>query len=107
MIASRLKKILPTLIDKAQVAFIEGRQISDNILLTQELMRNYHRADSPVRGAIKVDLRKVFDSVRWDFILIYLLLFDFPPRMNKWIQACICSPKFSININESLEGFFC
>ena len=50
VIANRLKLVLPSLIDKAQSAFIKGRHISDNILLTQELMRNYHRQDSPVRG---------------------------------------------------------
>ena len=69
VIANRLKRVLPSLIDKAQSAFIKGRHISDNILLTQELMRNYHRKDSPVRCAIKVDLKKAFDTVRWDFIL--------------------------------------
>ena len=30
----------------------------------------------------------------------------FPNKMIRWIQTCICSPKFSININGSLEGFF-
>ena len=67
--ANRLKRVLPSLIDKSQTAFIKGRHISDNILLTQELFRNYHRKDSPVRGAIKVDLKKAFDYVRWEFIL--------------------------------------
>ncbi|XP_074346531.1 uncharacterized protein LOC141685321 [Apium graveolens] len=37
IIASRLKLIMPTVIDIAQSAFIPGRSISDNILLAQEL----------------------------------------------------------------------
>ena len=106
VLANRVKRVLPSLIDKAQSAFIKGRHISDNILLTQELMRNYHRKDSPGRCAIKVDLKKAFDTVRWDFLLDLLSALRFPGRMIGWIRACITSPKFSININGSLEGFF-
>ena len=106
VIANRFKRVLPSLIDKAQSAFIKGRHISDNILLTQELMRNYHRKDSPVRGAIKVDLKKAFDTVRWEFIFDLLLALRFPTRIIGWIRACITSPKFSLNIYGSLEGFF-
>ena len=106
VIANRLKLVLHSLIDKAQSAFIKGRHISDNILLTQELMRNYHHKDSQVRGAIKVDLTKEFDYVRWEFILDLLSALRFPERMIHWIRACITSPRFSININGSLEGFF-
>ena len=39
VITNRLKRVLPSLIDKSQTAFIKGRHISDNILLTQELIR--------------------------------------------------------------------
>ena len=106
VIANRLKRVLPSLIDKAQSAFIQGRHISDNILLTQELMRNYHRKNSSVRGAIKVDLKKAFDTIHWEFILDLLAALRFPKRMIGWIKSCITSPKFSININGSLEGFF-
>ena len=81
VIALMIKKVLPSLIDRAQAAFIPGRLISDNVLLAQELMRGYHRADSPSRGAIKVDLKKAFDSVRWDFILDLLEGLHFPPHM--------------------------
>ena len=53
-----------------------------------------------------MDLKKAFDSVRWDFILDLLAVLRFPSRMIDWIRACITSPRFSININGSLEGFF-
>ena len=98
--------MLPTLIDRAQSAFIPGRSISDNILLSQELLRNYHSADTPPRGAIKVDLKKAYDTVRWEFLLDLLEGLHFPHSMIRWIKACISTPKFSLNINGSLEGFF-
>ena len=67
ILANRLKTVLPTLIDGAQSAFIPGRSITDNILLVQELLRNYHRKDTSARCAIKVDLCRAFDTVRWEF----------------------------------------
>ncbi|GKD46608.1 RNA-directed DNA polymerase, eukaryota, reverse transcriptase zinc-binding domain protein, partial [Tanacetum coccineum] len=39
----RIKGCLVFLVSDCQSAFIPSRQISDNIMLTQELMRNYHR----------------------------------------------------------------
>ena len=41
ILASRIKAILSSLINKAQSAFVPGRHISDNILLAQELLRNF------------------------------------------------------------------
>ncbi|GKF31584.1 hypothetical protein Tco_0101382, partial [Tanacetum coccineum] len=37
------------IVDESQNAFISSRQISDNVLLTQELMRNYHRNRRPLK----------------------------------------------------------
>lgn len=41
IIVFRLKKVLPSIVDIAQSAFIPGSSISDNILLAQELFRGY------------------------------------------------------------------
>lgn len=81
ILAIRLKEVLPSIIDKAQSAFIKGRSISDNILLAQELLRNYHRASGPPRCALKIDLEKAFDTVSWDFIFDTLAYHQFPPSL--------------------------
>nr|GEY29857.1 RNA-directed DNA polymerase, eukaryota, reverse transcriptase zinc-binding domain protein [Tanacetum cinerariifolium] len=49
IIANRIKGNLDDLVSINQSAFILGRKISDNILRTQELMRNYHRKRGPPR----------------------------------------------------------
>ncbi|GKA03825.1 putative RNA-directed DNA polymerase, partial [Tanacetum coccineum] len=48
-----------------QSAFVPGRRISDNILITQDLMRSYHRNRGPPRCAFKVDIQKAYDTVDW------------------------------------------
>ncbi|XP_022014955.1 uncharacterized protein LOC110914476 [Helianthus annuus] len=56
-------------ISKAVIDFFStGRKISDNILLTQELMHNYHRNSGPPRCAFKVDIQKAYDTVDWSFL---------------------------------------
>ena len=42
IIAARIKRCLPDIIFPTQTSFVQGRSIAYNILLTQELMKNYH-----------------------------------------------------------------
>nr|GEV20079.1 hypothetical protein [Tanacetum cinerariifolium] len=55
-------------VSENQSAFVPGRRISDNILITQELMHNYHRNRGPPRCAFKVDIQKAYDTVDWCFL---------------------------------------
>ncbi|KAK3229982.1 hypothetical protein Dsin_001863 [Dipteronia sinensis] len=106
IIANRIKPCLPDIIIPSQSAFVAGRCIGDNILLVQELMRNYHKDASCPRLALKVDLMKAFDMVDWGFLLETLAAFHFPPKVIIWIKACLTTPKFSISINGELASFF-
>ena len=99
-------KNLPNLIDRAQFAFVPGRSISDNILLAQELLRNYHRSDTRPRCILQVDNLKSYDPVKWSFLLNLLSKLGFPSKFIGWIQQCITTLKFSVSINGELAGFF-
>ena len=106
IIASRLKCVMPGLIDKAQSAFVPGRQISDNILLAQELFRGYGRETGFPKCALKLDLNKAFDSINWNFLLDCLHFMNFPPKFITWIRGCVCTTQFSVKLNGSSVGFF-
>ncbi|GJW84381.1 sodium/hydrogen exchanger 6, partial [Tanacetum coccineum] len=56
IISNRMKESLSDLVSLNQSAFVPGRRISDNILLTQELMHNYHLDRGTPRCAFKVDI---------------------------------------------------
>ena len=64
IIAAKIKWCLSDIIFPAKTAFVHGRSIADNILLTQELMKNYHYDFEPRRCALKIDLKKAYDSIR-------------------------------------------
>ncbi|XP_026458833.1 uncharacterized protein LOC113359390 [Papaver somniferum] len=106
IISLRMKKILGGLISQNQSTFISGRSIQDNIMVAHELVRNYHRSKGSPRCALKIDLTKAYDTVRWETIFYMLQQLGFPDMFINWIQRCITSAKFSIIINGSPYGFF-
>ncbi|GJX80091.1 RNA-directed DNA polymerase, eukaryota, reverse transcriptase zinc-binding domain protein [Tanacetum coccineum] len=106
IIANRIKGCLGILVDECQNAFIPTRQISDNVLLSQELVRNYHRNRGPSKVAFKIDIHKAYDSVEWSFMKQCLVHFGFHNNMITWIMSCLSSPMFSVNVNGYSHGFF-
>nr|GFA05141.1 hypothetical protein [Tanacetum cinerariifolium] len=56
IIANRIKESLKLLVSPNQSAFVLGKSIADNVLLTQELMLNYHLDRGPSQCAFKVDI---------------------------------------------------
>ncbi|XP_073049432.1 uncharacterized protein [Primulina eburnea] len=63
-----LTTFMGEIVDDAQTAFIKDRSIVDNIHLAQELLRKYARKRETPRCMLKVDLRKAYDIVYWDFL---------------------------------------
>lgn len=106
IICNRLKPVLSSAISPNQAAFLKGRSLGENILLSSELVRNYLKATCPKSCMLKVDIRKAFDTVSWDFVLKMLKAQDFLPLFRTWIAECVSSPRFSISINGELAGFF-
>ncbi|KAL8463730.1 hypothetical protein ACS0TY_034404 [Phlomoides rotata] len=106
IIADRLGTVLPTLVDHAQVAFTKGRNITENIFLAQELLRGYARKRTSPRCTLKVDLRKAYDTISWEFLENVLHGLGFPLVFANWIMECVSTPSYSIAINGSSEGFF-
>ncbi|KAL0302141.1 UNVERIFIED_CONTAM: hypothetical protein Scaly_3042000 [Sesamum calycinum] len=102
----RFRGVLEKIISPSQNVFVPCRSISDNILLAQELFSGYNQSRLPPRCALKVDLRKVYDTVEWDFLMATLQLFGFPPKFIGWIEECVTSPSFSLHLNGGIHGFF-
>ncbi|GJT57150.1 putative reverse transcriptase domain, reverse transcriptase zinc-binding domain protein [Tanacetum coccineum] len=106
IIANRVKEGLGDIVSINQSAFVPGRRIFDNILLTQELMRNYHRRRGPPRCAFKVDIQKAYDTVDWKFLETILVGFGFHPKMVQWIMVCVSGASYSISVNGNVHGWF-
>jgi hypothetical protein len=106
IISNRLLPLLNDLVSLNQFAFIPSRSISENVLLAQELVRNYHKEKGEPHCTLKIDLMKAYDSFNWEFMIHCLHCFGFPVKFLSWIKECITSPRFSIGLNGTLEGYF-
>ncbi|KAG7588721.1 Reverse transcriptase domain [Arabidopsis suecica] len=106
LLTSRLQKLLSQVISPAQSAFLPGRLLAENVLLATEIVHGYNWRNIESRGMLKVDLRKAFDSVRWDFIISALRALSVPERFVNWIYQCISTASFSVSVNGSTGGFF-
>lgn len=73
IIASRLAMVLPDIISLNQGAFVKDRSIMKNIFICRDLARNYHRDGRTPRCMLKLDIRKAYDTLEWDFIRKVLL----------------------------------
>ncbi|KAL0439685.1 UNVERIFIED_CONTAM: LINE-1 retrotransposable element O protein [Sesamum latifolium] len=69
-------------------------------------IKGYNQQHLPPRCALKVDIRKAYDTVEWDFLSAALKLFGFPPLFISWIEECVTTPSFLVCLNGPLHGFF-
>jgi hypothetical protein len=106
ILANRLVSYLEDLISPNQTAFIPNRSIAENVLLAQEVMKNYHKSGGKARCTMKVNLMKAYDSVNWDFALHSLCCFGMPGKFVSRVRECITSPRFSVAVNGTLVGYF-
>lgn len=106
VITNRIKGVLGKLVNENQSAFIVGRQITNNVLLAQELLRGYNRKQKVKKCALKIDLQKAYDTLDWEFLKKILELFGFHWKMVGWIMTCVTTSKFTLNFNGDRVGYF-
>lgn len=106
LLASRLLPVLMQVIAPHQSAFVPGRLLGENVLLATDLVHGYNRSISEPKAMLKVDIRKAFDSVRWDFVISALRALDIPHSFVNWISECIYTPSFTVAVNGSTGGNF-
>ncbi|XP_060195034.1 uncharacterized protein LOC132624246 [Lycium barbarum] len=63
VIHDKLESVLPTLISANQSSFLKGRNIIENVLLTQELVVGIRKSGIPANVIIKLDMEKAYDRV--------------------------------------------
>lgn len=80
MLANQLKEMIDHLISENQSAFIPGRLISDNIMISYEIMHYMKRKTKGKKGwmTLKLDMSKDYDRVEWNYIkaILHKLGFD-------------------------------
>ena len=106
LMAKRLKKVLPNVVSETQAAFVEGRLISDNILVAHELLHALSSDNNCALEfiAIKTDISKAYDRVEWSFLEKAMEAMGFSEEWRRLIMCCVSSVRYKVMINGSPFG---
>ncbi len=100
VLASKLKKVLPAIVDESQSAFLKNRGILDSVLMANEVVEDL-RKKGRSGLCLKVDFEKAYDSVRWEFLYDMLHRMGFHNLWITWIRGCMESASISVLVNGS------
>lgn len=105
ILANKLKKLLPYLISENQGGFVPHRQITDNVILIQEVIHN--SINRKERGMIiKLDMAKAFDRVDHHFLTDVLRKFGISSKFISITMECISNPWTAPLINGRPSSYF-
>ncbi|KAL0423118.1 UNVERIFIED_CONTAM: putative mitochondrial protein [Sesamum radiatum] len=106
-IANRLKPLLDHIISPSQSAFVPGRLITDNVLVAFELNHSLKNKRRGKEGyvAVKLDMGKAYDGIKWVFLENMLSKLGFHNRVGSLIMLCVRSVTYSFILNGTQFGF--
>lgn len=106
MLSIRLKPILEEVISENQSAFTSGRAISDNVLITHEVLNYLKNSQAQVKCmvAVKTDMSKAYDRVEWKFLDQVMERMGFHEIWRNWVMQCISTVSYSYLINDTAQG---
>ena len=82
----RLRRVLNETIYLSQRAFVEGRQILDVVLITNEMVDEKRRSGE--EGVVlKIDFEKAYDYVDWGFLDHVLERKGFSTKWRSWMRS--------------------
>ena len=106
LLTRRLHPILSNLISENQSAFVPNRAISDNVLITHEVLHFLKTSQASKRCsmAVKTDMSKAYNRLEWNFIELVLKRMGFHQKWIQLILQCVTTISFSFLINDAAKG---
>lgn len=97
IIANRLKNIIRLLTGAWQSNFVPGRQVVDNVVITQEFIHSLRRRKG-AKGSmvVKIDLKKAYDRIDWGFLEQVLSKVGFGSMLVKVILSCLRNSELAV-----------
>ncbi|KAF7134648.1 hypothetical protein RHSIM_Rhsim08G0108800 [Rhododendron simsii] len=107
VLVNRLRPVLKSLISIFQNAFVPSRLITDNILLAHETIEFIpKKRKGRSCFALKLDMSKVYDRVKWSAVLDVLSSLGFSPKWINLVSQRLSTVSFSVLVNGIPSEFF-
>lgn len=100
LLAARLKVVIGKLVVYSQMAYIEGRQMLDGVLVLNEILNFAERLRRKCL-VVKNDFKKAYDCFSWGFLCYVLLRTGFGHRWMSWMNVIVFSSSMFILVNGS------
>ena len=89
---SCLKRVISTIVNENQVAYVNNRFISESGRLISDVLEITSSLN--IEGLLMtVDIKKTFDSINYSFMMWVLAKFGFGNEFRKWIQILLKNPE--------------
>jgi hypothetical protein len=98
ILAITLQNILPRLIDVDQTGFVRSRCIADNFIYALDLVQCC-KIRKKKTIVLRLDFRKAFDTVSWDFLFKIFQIRGFDRKWIDWIHSLTSTTKTAILLN--------
>jgi hypothetical protein len=98
VIANCIKPLLSRSISEEQLGFLQGRRIQDAIGTVHECLHSIKKKKTKAL-VLKIDLKKSYDCISWDFLRIILIQIGMGLELTEWIMSCVMSTSYSVLIN--------
>jgi hypothetical protein len=105
VISNRIKPFLGRSLSAEQLGFLKGRRIQDAIGAAHECLHSIKQKNLKAL-VMKLDLKKAFDCVDWDFLRLILHAVGFGERFITWTLSCVTSANIAVLINGEPSTFF-
>lgn len=99
ILTKRMQPLLFHVISENQSAIVSGRAISDNVLITHEVI--HYLKTSKAKQRVSMVVKTDMDRLESEFIRRVLLRLGFHVKWVQWIMACINSVTYAFLINGS------
>ena len=93
------------LISKHQNAFIKHKNIMDGILTLHEVLHHTHQKKK-VGVVLKLDSKKAYDKITWDFLIECHRNRGFGPTWCGWVDKILRNGTLSIKLNNENGPYF-
>ena len=104
-LASRVKKVLSSLIHSDQTAHVKDRYISESIRLISDILE-YTGSNETEAILFSADFEKAFDSIDHSFLFAVLESFGFGPNFIQWVRTLFYNAESCVTNNGRSIGYF-
>ena len=106
VLVSKMQPILNSIVHPFQNAFIKGRNIANNFLLVIKIVHFMQKCKGKKTfwSSLKVDIKKAYDTISWEFVSTILNCMEFPPLWITMIMQCVQMLTYKVLINRQTSS---